>query len=62
MPNSLFIKWARLNSNQLLGHASIAITARHYALLLDEHLEKAVGMLPRGIIYLTPIAESVGYE
>jgi len=34
-------------AQELLGHASIAITARHYALLLDEHLEKAVGTLPR---------------
>jgi integrase len=34
-------------AQELLGHASIAITAQHYALLLDEHLEKAVGTLPR---------------
>lgn len=34
-------------AQELLGHASIAITAQHYALLLDEHLEQAVGTLPR---------------
>jgi integrase len=34
-------------AQDLLGHQSIAVTARHYALLLDEHLEKAVGTLPR---------------
>jgi integrase len=34
-------------AQELLGHANIAVTARHYALLLDEHLEQAVGTLPR---------------
>ena len=34
-------------AQELLGHASIAITAQHYAFLLDEHLEAAVGTLPR---------------
>jgi integrase len=34
-------------AQDLLGHQNIAITARHYALLLDEHLERAVERLPR---------------
>ena len=34
-------------AQDLLGHASPAITARHYAHLLDKHLEAAVGTLPR---------------
>jgi len=34
-------------AQELLGHKNIAITARHYALLLDEHLERAVGTLPK---------------
>jgi integrase len=34
-------------TQELLGHANITITAAHYALLLDEHLEDAMGTLPR---------------
>ena len=34
-------------AQDLLGHTSIAITARHYAHLLDEHVREAVNKLPR---------------
>jgi integrase len=34
-------------AQDLLGHSTIAITARHYAHLLDEHVQKAVATLPR---------------
>ena len=34
-------------AQDLLGHTSMQITARHYAHLLDEHLEEAVAGLPR---------------
>lgn len=34
-------------AQDLLGHTSIAITAKHYAHLLDEHLQEAVRTLPR---------------
>lgn len=34
-------------AQELLGQSSIAVTAKHYAYLLDEHLEAAVGVLPR---------------
>lgn len=34
-------------AQDLLGHSTVAITARHYAHLLDEHLVKAVATLPR---------------
>jgi integrase len=34
-------------AQDLLGHTSIAITAKHYAHLLDEHLVDAVRTLPR---------------
>jgi integrase len=34
-------------AQDLLGHTSIAITARHYAHLLDEHVREAVNTLPR---------------
>lgn len=34
-------------AQDLLGHTSIAITARHYAHLLDEHVREAVATLPR---------------
>lgn len=34
-------------AQDLLGHASSTITARHYAHLLDEHLVKAIRSLPR---------------
>jgi len=33
-------------AQDLLGHTSMQITARHYAHLLDEHLEAAIGGLP----------------
>lgn len=34
-------------AQDLLGHTTITITARHYAHLLDEHLEEAIGRLPK---------------
>lgn len=34
-------------AQQLLGHSNIAVTARHYSHLLDEHLREAVATLPR---------------
>lgn len=34
-------------AQDLLGHTTIAITAAHYAHLLDEHLREAVKSLPR---------------
>lgn len=34
-------------AQDLLGHTSIAITARHYAHLLQEHVQEAVNQLPR---------------
>ena len=34
-------------AQDLLGHTTIAITARHYAHLLDEHVREAVATLPR---------------
>lgn len=34
-------------AQDLLGHGTITVTARHYAHLLDQHLEAAVGTLPR---------------
>ena len=34
-------------AQELLGQSGIAVTARHYAHLVDEHLEAAVGTLPR---------------
>lgn len=34
-------------AQELLGHTSMQITARHYAHLLDEHLEAAVAGLPK---------------
>lgn len=33
-------------AQQLLGHSNIAITAKHYSHLLDEHLREAVSTLP----------------
>jgi integrase len=33
-------------AQQLLGHTTIAVTARHYSHLLDEHLREAVDTLP----------------
>jgi integrase len=34
-------------AQDILGHTTIAITAKHYAFLLDEHLRDAVKTLPR---------------
>ena len=34
-------------AQDFLGHTTIAITAKHYAHLLDEHLEEAANAMPR---------------